>query len=159
MVILSNTSGLSLARRAGGGTGIVKQIEQSLASFGQERTDHLFMNSFNEKDRSYSWPQKGKMRPRPEAKVRGATNTQGTEKSVSFASANRGLRQVPFDQELFVEICRRFFVHGSISKVINRADVPHFSRFKTTVDIPTAEKGRRQWDSSVQNAISKSCDR
>jgi len=42
-------------------------------------------------------------------------------------SGSRAVRTLPFSQETFRKIADRFFLHGSISKVINRADVPIFT--------------------------------
>ncbi|KAK1714480.1 uncharacterized protein CLUP02_15786 [Colletotrichum lupini] len=40
----------------------------------------------------------------------------------------REVRQLPFCQSAFEDICRRFFVHSSIARTVSRADVPLFSR-------------------------------
>lgn len=46
----------------------------------------------------------------------------------SLKGGKREVRQLPFDEEIFREICAKFHLHSSISRVINRADVPMFSR-------------------------------
>jgi hypothetical protein len=43
------------------------------------------------------------------------------------SSGERAVRTLPFDLETFRMIADRFFLHGSISKVVNRADVPIFT--------------------------------
>jgi hypothetical protein len=43
------------------------------------------------------------------------------------ASGQRGLRTLPFSKDLFRLITNKFYIHGSIAKVISRADVPVFS--------------------------------
>jgi hypothetical protein len=40
----------------------------------------------------------------------------------------REVRQLPFGANTFRDICKKFYVHASISRVINRADTPLFSR-------------------------------
>ncbi|KUI62347.1 hypothetical protein VP1G_09484 [Cytospora mali] len=129
---------LILARRAGEDAGIIQQIENGIASFGQKDTDKRFKNSFNEKSRSYSWPKGEKLAPVPEVKTRSPTPTQNIEIT---PRASRALRQVPFEKHLFLEISRHFFVNGSISRAINRADVPLFSRYPISMGNPTTEQG------------------
>jgi hypothetical protein len=46
----------------------------------------------------------------------------------NFRGGMREVRQLPFDEDTFRHICRKFYVHASISRVISRADVPLFSR-------------------------------
>lgn len=47
----------------------------------------------------------------------------------------REVRQLPFDQITFRDICDKFFVHSSIARVISRADVPVFSRSYITMNV------------------------
>jgi len=42
---------------------------------------------------------------------------------------------MPFDKETFSEIGRKFFVHGSISRAVSRANVPLFSRARLSMGI------------------------
>ncbi|KAK1657020.1 hypothetical protein BDP55DRAFT_687103 [Colletotrichum godetiae] len=49
--------------------------------------------------------------------------------------AKREVRELPFDQNTFRDICDRFFVHSSIARVISRADVPVFSRSYVTMKL------------------------
>ncbi|OTA99816.1 hypothetical protein M426DRAFT_67072 [Hypoxylon sp. CI-4A] len=44
---------------------------------------------------------------------------------------HRATRIVPFSSETFQLISDRFYMHGSIAKVVNRSDVPTFSRAKS----------------------------
>jgi len=46
----------------------------------------------------------------------------------NFRGGRREVRQLPFDEDTFRDICKNFYVHASISRVISRADVPLFSR-------------------------------
>jgi hypothetical protein len=43
------------------------------------------------------------------------------------SSGQRSLRTLPFSKDLFRLITNRFYIHGSIAKVISRADIPVFS--------------------------------
>jgi hypothetical protein len=47
----------------------------------------------------------------------------------NFRGGTREVRQLPFEEDIFRDICKKFYVHASISRVISRADVPLFSRF------------------------------
>ncbi|KAI3540130.1 hypothetical protein CABS02_11176 [Colletotrichum abscissum] len=51
----------------------------------------------------------------------------------------REVRQLPFDQNTFRDICDRFFIHSSIARVINRADVPVLSRFFVTMRLEDSD--------------------
>jgi hypothetical protein len=97
-----------------------------MATFGHAEIDTTFKGSFNEKDRSYSWP-KGESITFPP----GRSKPKPTTKSIRGGS--REVRQVSVGKDSFREICRAFYVHSSISKVISRADIPHFSRIDMTV--------------------------
>jgi len=46
----------------------------------------------------------------------------------NFRGGTHEVRQMPFDKNTFRDICKKFYVHASISRVMNRADVPLFSR-------------------------------
>ncbi|KUI68530.1 hypothetical protein VM1G_04680 [Cytospora mali] len=145
---------LILARRAGEDAGIIQQIENGIASFGQKETDKWFKDSFNEKNRSYSWPKGERLAPVPEDKTRSPTPTKNMEIT---PRASRALRHVPFEKQLFWEISRHFFVNGSISRAINRADVPLFSRYPVSMGKSTAEHGHcqnKKYDAIVYNCRS-----
>ncbi|KAK7908797.1 hypothetical protein PG985_016100 [Apiospora marii] len=47
--------------------------------------------------------------------------------TTNASGGQRYLRTVPFSQTTFSQITESLFVHGSISTIISRADVPHFS--------------------------------
>ena len=44
-----------------------------------------------------------------------------------ISSGRRGVRTVPFSRETFERVTQRFHTHGSIARVISRADVPVFT--------------------------------
>jgi len=44
-----------------------------------------------------------------------------------LGSGRRGVRTLPFSENVFRAITKRFYIHGSISRVISRADVQTFS--------------------------------
>jgi hypothetical protein len=56
------------------------------------------------------------------------SNRKSNARKSKYKGGSREVRQVPFDEDTFKEICRSFHVHTSISRVISRADVPLFSR-------------------------------
>ncbi|KAK1723675.1 uncharacterized protein BDZ83DRAFT_580335, partial [Colletotrichum acutatum] len=62
----------------------------------------------------------------------------------------REVRHLPFDQNTFRDICDRFFIHSSIARVINRADVPVFSRSFVTMRLGDS-------DATGQTAIVYQC--
>lgn len=82
------------------------------------------MDGFNEKDRSYSWPKGEKIAADPIGKGEGPS--EGSKRN--FRGGTREVRQLPFEENTFRDICKKFYVHASISRVISRADVPVFSR-------------------------------
>lgn len=43
-------------------------------------------------------------------------------------AGTREVRHLPFEADTFETICKKMHIHGSISRVISRADVPFFSR-------------------------------
>lgn len=95
-------------------------------------------DKFNENDRSYSWPIGEKIATDPDKVAKGDKR--------DFKGGRREIRQVPFDEDTFREICKRFYVHSSISRVISRADVPLFSRAEVKMGV----KGK---DESGHSAI------
>lgn len=117
---------LILARRAGENTSLFAQLDAGAATFGHAKADTYFKESFNEKNRSYSWPD-GKALSTSSGKVRERHDKGG------IRGGGRELRQVPFEREVFHEICQAFYVHSSISRAISRADVPLFSRADITI--------------------------
>ncbi|KAK5657643.1 hypothetical protein OQA88_2715 [Cercophora sp. LCS_1] len=122
---------LMLCPRGGENASLFEQLNNGRATFGHAGVDKLFKVSFNEKDRSFSWP-KG------ESIV--STGSQAREKSTTKAlrGGDRGVREISLDKDTFQDICDAFFVHSSISKAISRADVPLFSRIDITVCSDTA---------------------
>lgn len=111
---------LVLARKPGETKSSVQQVLSGAATFGSSRANSGFKSSFNEKDRSYSWPKMEKIvggGGRPSA---GIHDIQG--------GGSQDVRQLPFEKETFSHICKKFFIHASIARVISRADVPLFSR-------------------------------
>lgn len=64
----------------------------------------------------------------------------------NFRGGTRQVRQVPFEADTFRDICEKFYVHASISRVISRADVPLFSR-------AVVKMGGRDSDGSGHPAI------
>ncbi|RYP75012.1 hypothetical protein DL771_002660 [Monosporascus sp. 5C6A] len=118
---------LVLARRAGENASLFEQLAAGAASFGQAEADSDFKSSLNEKDRSYSWPE-GKAISAPPGKKR-----ERHEKG-NLPGGGREVRQVPFEKDVFREICQAFFVHPSISRAISRADVPLFSRAEIRIN-------------------------
>ncbi|RYP06561.1 hypothetical protein DL765_009439 [Monosporascus sp. GIB2] len=118
---------LILARRAGENASLFQELAAGAASFGQAEDDSDFKSSFNENDRSYSWP-KGKAISAPPGQKR-----KRHEKG-NLRGGGREVRQVPFEKSVFREICQAFFVHSSISRAISRADVPLFSRAEIRIN-------------------------
>lgn len=116
----------SLAPRAGENSSLFDQLDAGTASFGHRELDSVFRGTFNEKDRSYSWP-KGESISTP----RGRTPLEPGLRNPK--SGAREVRHVPFEKESFQDICNAFFVHPSISKAISRADAPLFSRIDMTI--------------------------
>jgi hypothetical protein len=52
----------------------------------------------------------------------------GGSHSNPLGSGRRGVRTLPFSERVFRLITRSFYTHGSISRVISRADVQTFSQ-------------------------------
>lgn len=129
----------SLAPRAGETSSLFDQLDAGTASFGHRELDAVFRGTFNEKDRSYSWP-KGESINTPRGRaplVPASRNPKGGDREV---------RQIPFEKDSFRDICNAFFVHASISKAVSRADIPLFSR----IDMTISQDGN---DSKAQPAI------
>ncbi|KAI1179870.1 hypothetical protein F4777DRAFT_402603 [Nemania sp. FL0916] len=51
----------------------------------------------------------------------------------SSPGGHRGLRTVPFSRDTFQMIAKAFYIHGSISRAISRADIPVFSHTGTVM--------------------------
>ncbi|CZR63864.1 uncharacterized protein PAC_13761 [Phialocephala subalpina] len=51
----------------------------------------------------------------------------GGNQGSPLGSGRRGVRTLPFSENVFRQITKRFYTHGSISRVISRADVQTFS--------------------------------
>jgi hypothetical protein len=103
---------------------LLQQILAEDPSFGQLPAEKDIQPSLKEKDRAYSWPPGETLAARLVSKrIR-----QSNMKKRKYKSGSREVRQVPFDEDTFKEICKKFHVHTSISRVISRADVPLFSR-------------------------------
>ncbi|KAK1624440.1 hypothetical protein BDP81DRAFT_109316 [Colletotrichum phormii] len=79
--------------------------------------------SFNEKFASLSTFSNGTWSSNTTADIESQPDTPEAPKG-----GKREVRQLPFDRSTFRDICDRFFIHSSIARVINRADVPVFSR-------------------------------
>ncbi|KUJ07848.1 uncharacterized protein LY89DRAFT_691534 [Mollisia scopiformis] len=138
---IQDSSGLVLifARKGGETKGSIQEILDGAASFGSSRANSEFKSSFSEKNRSYSWPKSSERITTGPATVGrrlsiGARNVQG---------GSHDVRQLPFEKETFRKICKKFFVHSSISRVISRADVPIFSRAQVKMG-PVDSEGRSQ---------------
>jgi hypothetical protein len=114
----------SLARRGSETTGLLQQILTGVANFTSPRVYSDFMGSFDEKNRSYSWPLDGRILAGPVGGGMGPSE----ESRQKFQGGTREVRQLPFEASTFRDICKKFHVYASISRVINRADVPLFSR-------------------------------
>ena len=57
-----------------------------------------------------------------------SASTTFTEKSAtSNQSGQRKLRILPFSRDSFTTIAKKFYIHDSIARAINRADIPTFS--------------------------------
>jgi hypothetical protein len=93
--------------------------------------ENEFKGRFNEKDRSYSWPV-GEIITAASLGI-GQESLGGVHRD--FRGGKREVRQLPFDKTTFREICKKFYVHPSISRVISRADVPVFSRADIKMDL------------------------
>ncbi|KAJ0124309.1 hypothetical protein J7T55_005647 [Diaporthe amygdali] len=143
-----------LALRDGETETIIQRIETRRATFGQERADELFKSSFNEKRRSYSWPNGKQLTPGPNVSSKHEASLKETKGS---ARAGRGLRHMPFDKETFSEIGRKFFVHGSISRAVSRANVPLFSRARLSMGISVQDYCLDEDNKSKHDAIVYNC--
>ncbi|KAG7075560.1 protein kinase [Colletotrichum scovillei] len=86
--------------------------------------------TFNEKDRSLSWPKN-------ETVLNHDVQSGKLHFDIdnSLKGGGREVRRLPFDEITFKDICERFFVQSSISRVISRADVPLFSKSRVSVNI------------------------
>lgn len=115
-----------LIPRAGETNGLLEQLNTGRATFGRDEINTTFKGSFNEKDRSYSWP-KGESITAPRDRPRQKPTTKG------IRGGGREVRQVSFEKENFLEITKAFLTHSSVSRMISRADIPHFSRIDMTV--------------------------
>jgi hypothetical protein len=113
----------------------VQQILDGTAKFSSSRADSGFKDSFNEKNRSYSWPKNEKI---------SAVAPEGRRSSIKAGhlhSGSREVRNLPFEKDTFRDICKRFFIHPSIARVISRADVPLFSRAQVKIGSVDSEGG------------------
>ena len=66
-------------------------------------------------------------------------------------SGRRGARTLPFSQDTFRLISQKLYLHGSIARVVNRSDVPIFSRAEVYMG---SEEGSTYANYSKQNIIS-----
>lgn len=55
---------------------------------------------------------------------------------VNSTRGRRSLRTLPFSQDTFRLIIRKFYVHNSIAKAISRADIPLFSSAQVEMGEP-----------------------
>ena len=62
---------------------------------------------------------------------------------LDLRGGSQDVRRLPFDRDTFSRISQRLFIHGSIARVISRADVPIFSRAQVEMG-PLDSYGRRQ---------------
>ncbi|KAI0172130.1 hypothetical protein GGR52DRAFT_455980 [Hypoxylon sp. FL1284] len=58
---------------------------------------------------------------------------------LSSSHGRRSASTLPFSLDTFRKISNKFFIHGSIARVINRADVPIFSRAQLQMRLPDEE--------------------
>ncbi|KAI1655239.1 hypothetical protein F4813DRAFT_368192 [Daldinia decipiens] len=56
-------------------------------------------------------------------------------KPVLNNGGSRSVRTLPFSPKVFKLMSEKFYIHGSIARVINRSDVPHFSRVEMEIEI------------------------
>jgi hypothetical protein len=103
--------------------------------------DSAHKEYFNEKDRSFSWPLGGNI-----STALGKGQGALTKDNRDLKGGTREVRQLPFNKHIFSEICKKFYVHSSISRAISRADVPLFSQYKV-------EMGREYPDEHDHSAI------
>ncbi|KAF2120362.1 hypothetical protein BDV96DRAFT_567110 [Lophiotrema nucula] len=53
-----------------------------------------------------------------------------------MSDGQRGLRTLPFSRDTFEMVAQSFYVHGSIARVVSRADVPTFTHEKVNMTQP-----------------------
>ncbi|KXH68994.1 hypothetical protein CSAL01_06611 [Colletotrichum salicis] len=90
--------------------------------------------TFDEKARSLSWPKN-------ETLLNHGVQYEKLHFDIDNGAkgGEREVRRLPFDEITFKDICERFFVHSSISRVISRADVPLFSKSRVSVNVGESE--------------------
>ncbi|KAF2274430.1 uncharacterized protein EI97DRAFT_435263 [Westerdykella ornata] len=72
--------------------------------------------------------------------------------SQSRPGGNRNLRTLPFSYETFKFIAHSFHIHGSIARVVSRADVPYFSSEKAVMSEPAyiySCRSSNAWDQDL----------
>ena len=115
---------------------MVQQILEGTAKFSSSRADTGFKDSFNEKNRSYSWPKNENIEAIAPGGRRSSINTRHRH------GASQDVRNLPFEKDTLRGICKKFFVHPSIVRAISRADVPLFSRAQVQMELDS-ESGSR----------------
>lgn len=111
----------SLARRSGHSESYLSSLLSSVENPTDAPGVVKNQGTFNEKDRSLSWPKNVTI---------SSLGDKGQKQPVENGTrgGKREVRQLPFEECVFRDICDKFFVHSSIARVISRADVPVFSR-------------------------------
>jgi len=104
--------GHSLARRTG---------QSAASACHRQTTDGIISNVFQGKTRISK-------------SGRAISFPDENEKIAHSNSGQRSVRTLPFSKETFREISKRLFIHGSISRVVSRADVPVFMRAEVDME-------------------------
>ncbi|WQF76370.1 hypothetical protein CDEST_01384 [Colletotrichum destructivum] len=110
-----------LARRSGHSESYLSSLLSSVETPTDAPGVVKNQGTFNEKDRSLSWPKNVTI-----SSLGHKWQKQPVENGIR--GGKREVRQLPFEECVFRDICDKFFVHSSIARVISRADVPVFSR-------------------------------
>ncbi|KZL72851.1 protein kinase, partial [Colletotrichum tofieldiae] len=112
---------LILARRAGHSESYLSRLLSRVKQPTEETSVVEHQGTFDEKYRSMSWPK--------HATISSVSEKSQKHRSDDIIRGNRReIRQLPFEECVFRDICTNFFVHSSIARAISRADVPIFSR-------------------------------
>jgi hypothetical protein len=82
--------------------------------------------------------------------------TDGRNQGNPLGSGRRGVRTLPFSENVFRLITKRFYTHGSISRVISRADVQTFSCSEVEMGEPGGQTCLADGERSIPGLDSKS---
>nr|XP_036583666.1 uncharacterized protein CTRU02_06305 [Colletotrichum truncatum]KAF6792809.1 hypothetical protein CTRU02_06305 [Colletotrichum truncatum] len=110
---------LILARKPGEHQSFISKLRSNQARITLEPTDDID-GTFNEK------AQPSNTLENPFTSLSEHANLKAN--SQKARGGKRDVRQLPFEESTFRDICKRFYVHPSIARVINRADTSVFSR-------------------------------